>query len=52
MKCRLEKLWIKGGPEDGSNGELTTPLDHESSAASSVSLGDTHIWRDNGDSNV
>jgi len=50
----LEKIWINQDQEAETNG--STPhldhLDREESAASSISLGDTHIWRDSGDSNV
>ncbi|TVY15078.1 Calcium permeable stress-gated cation channel 1 [Lachnellula arida] len=45
----LEEIWINKGSE--SNGDASE-LDREDSAASSVSLGDTHIWRDNGEENV
>jgi hypothetical protein len=39
--------------ESDLNGDAPQPdLDREESAASSLSLGDTHIWRDNGDANV
>jgi len=51
----LEKIWIDKRSEPDSNGESAEPssqIQHEESAASSMSLGDTHIWRDNGDSNV
>jgi len=50
----LGKLWIDNGSDpsqpngDASEAEIT----REDSATSSVSLGDTHIWRDNGDANV
>jgi hypothetical protein len=49
----LEKMWINknSGSESESTGE-PTQLEREESLASSVSLGDTHIWRDNGDGNV
>ena len=47
----LEKVWInKKSDSNGDAPELA--LDREQSAASSVSLGDTHIWRDNGEANV
>lgn len=54
---RLHKIWINKKDEDNSIGDdpQNAPengLDREESAASSVSLGDTHIWRDNGDANV
>jgi len=45
----LEKLWIKGVTSDSngdSNGDsVIPPLSREESAASIVSLGDAHIWR-------
>lgn len=59
----LEKIWVTGRSDsvstglDGS-GSSIDPQEQEyherreASAASSVSLGDTHIWRDNGDANV
>ncbi|KUJ22613.1 DUF221-domain-containing protein [Mollisia scopiformis] len=47
----LEKVWINKTSE--SNGDASqSDLNREESAASSLSLGDTHIWRDNGDANV
>lgn len=59
----LEKLWIPGRGEsmdssavasDSSpdGGDQDFQMHREESAASTVSLGDTHIWRDNGDENV
>ena len=52
---RLEKIWLNAGPNpNGSStpaGDLAQ-ADREESTASSVSLGDTHIWRDNGEANV
>jgi hypothetical protein len=52
----LEKVWInkRSEGESESNGDSAVPSEaqHEDSATSSVSLGDTHIWRDSGDSNV
>ncbi|TVY75731.1 Calcium permeable stress-gated cation channel [Lachnellula suecica] len=45
----LDKLWLDKKPD--SSGD-TPVFDREESAASSVSLGDTHIWRDNGEENV
>jgi len=50
----LEKLWVDNGSDaNQSNGEVPeAEIAREDSAASSVSLGDTHIWRDNGDANV
>lgn len=49
----LEKMWIRDRDESESNDGLSSAqIEREQSAASSVSLGDTHIWRDNGDSNV
>jgi hypothetical protein len=50
MVIRLEKLWINKA-DDASNGD-SAPLDQQESTSSSLSLGDTHIWRDNGDANV
>ncbi|RDW64203.1 DUF221-domain-containing protein [Coleophoma crateriformis] len=53
----LEKIWING--QKGSNDDSTNrgaqspdPLGRQASTESSVSLGDTHIWRENGDNNV
>lgn len=47
----LEKpMTDKGSDENGQTS--STSLQHEESAGSSLSLGDTHIWRDNGDTNV
>ncbi|KAJ5032320.1 uncharacterized protein L3040_008927 [Drepanopeziza brunnea f. sp. 'multigermtubi'] len=52
----LEKLWINRDGDEGShsNGDIPPESDifREDSNTSSVSLGDTHIWRDNGDANV
>ncbi|RDL36906.1 Uncharacterized protein BP5553_06258 [Venustampulla echinocandica] len=45
----LEKPWINN--DSDSSGDVPNQ-DREASAASSISLGDTHIWRDNGDANV
>jgi hypothetical protein len=45
-------MWVDKAAESTTNGDSAIPLQHEESAASSMSLGDTHIWRDNGDSNV
>lgn len=51
MIHRLEKIWINDAP--GSEPNSSTPqLDREESASSSISFGDTHIWREVGDSNV
>jgi hypothetical protein len=51
ISSSLEKVWINGIPD--SNGDVvTSELDREESATSSVSLGDTHIWRDNGETIV
>lgn len=47
----LEKMWITKSPDAESNGEVPQ-LGREESLASSVSMGDTHIWRDDGDANV
>jgi hypothetical protein len=47
----LEKMWINSDPEEQSYGEAAQ-LAREESLASSVSIGDTHVWRDNGDANV
>ncbi|TEY57521.1 hypothetical protein BOTCAL_0215g00020 [Botryotinia calthae] len=41
----LEKIWINKDPDSEPN-DSTPQLDREESAASSLSLGDTHIWRD------
>ncbi|KAH6671090.1 hypothetical protein B0J14DRAFT_564777 [Halenospora varia] len=47
----LEKLWVnKASDSNGGVDDDNVPdLRREESAASSLSLGDTHIWRDNGD---
>ncbi|KAJ8069696.1 hypothetical protein OCU04_000121 [Sclerotinia nivalis] len=47
----LEKIWINKAPDSEPN-ESTPQLDREESAASSISLGDTHIWREASDTNV
>ncbi|KAM0165255.1 hypothetical protein ACHAQE_002418 [Botrytis cinerea] len=47
----LEKIWINKDPDSEPNGS-TPQLDREESAASSLSLGDTHIWREVGDENI
>ena len=52
---RLRKIWINNGPEAESNGEsnvTSAQLDREESVETTTSMGDAHIWRDNGDSNV
>ncbi|KAF7938324.1 hypothetical protein BELL_0283g00080 [Botrytis elliptica] len=46
----LEKIWINKDPDSEPNGS-TPQLNREESAASSLSLGDTHIWREVGDEN-
>lgn len=60
----LEKIWISERPNIDTtdpavfitDAERAEDRDHreerEASTASSLSLGDTHIWRDDGDSNV
>lgn len=51
----LEKMWINKNTESESESESSgeaAQLAREESLASSVSMGDTHIWRDNGDGNV
>ncbi|KAL2072731.1 hypothetical protein VTL71DRAFT_12074 [Oculimacula yallundae] len=50
----LGNLWIENSSEaPQSNGDASeAELIREDSARSSVSLGDAHIWRENGDSNV
>jgi len=56
LTAPLHKIWINKGDSDsngnGAQDATEADLDREESAASSVSLGDTHIWRDNGDANV
>ncbi|THV52355.1 hypothetical protein BGAL_0081g00060 [Botrytis galanthina] len=47
----LEKIWINKDPDSEPNGS-TPQLNREESAASSLSLGDTHIWREVGDENI
>lgn len=55
---RLAKVWLDASPEiNGFHGEPEAQpsvphLQHEESASSSVSLGDTHIWREAAHSNV
>jgi hypothetical protein len=49
MRNSLEKVWIHQKPDSRNE---TPVLEHEESNASLVSLGDTHIWRENGDRNV
>jgi hypothetical protein len=54
-KYRLEKMWINRASRTDDNGDDETPsseIVREESAASSMSLGDTHVWRENGDDNV
>ncbi|KAL3417820.1 hypothetical protein PVAG01_10830 [Phlyctema vagabunda] len=48
----LEKVWLNGQPQTNGGTSSPDPLGRQESTESSVSLGDTHIWRDNGDSNV
>lgn len=48
---RLEEIWINKAPDSEPSGS-TPQLGREESAASSISLGDTHIWREVGDANV
>jgi len=49
----LERMWINKAPgNESETHEEPSQLDREESGASTVSLGDTHIWRDNGDANV
>jgi hypothetical protein len=43
-------MWIDSQEE--RDPDPINVLDHEDSTTSSVSLGDTHIWRENGDNNV
>ncbi len=56
--CSLEKVWIDksfdGNTDSDTNGDATSSAveRRERSAASSLSLGDTHIWRAVGDNNV
>jgi hypothetical protein len=48
----LEKMWVFKTPRSDSNSEGAPPLNRGESLASSVSIGDTHVWRDNGDRSV
>lgn len=48
----LEKMWIYGSSSDEDSDRSPAQLAREESQASSVSMGDAHIWRDNGDVNV
>lgn len=48
----LEKMWINRDDRDESANDDSADLDRQESTSSSLSLGDTHIWRDNGDANV
>lgn len=56
MLLRLERPWLTKEREaangDGTSEGVPTQIDREESGTSSVSLGDTHVWRDNGDANV
>jgi hypothetical protein len=60
MTSSLEKIWISKPPgvdTDGATFESDAEdpeyqEERDQSNASSLSLGDTHIWRDNGDANV
>jgi calcium permeable stress-gated cation channel len=48
----LEKLWINRESTSDDDDTPSPEIVHEESVASSVSLGDTHVWRENGDDNV
>ncbi|KAH8602919.1 hypothetical protein B0O99DRAFT_647721 [Bisporella sp. PMI_857] len=49
----LEKMWVHNSPDsEDSYGDTPPSLDREESVASTISMGDTHIWRDNDDTNV
>lgn len=48
----LEKMWIRERSESEESIDESPRFDREESTASSVSMGDTHVWRDNGDANV
>ncbi|CZR51120.1 related to A.thaliana hyp1 protein [Phialocephala subalpina] len=48
----LQKLWVNKSSDSNGDAPESSDLAREESAASSVSLGDTHIWRDNGEANV
>ncbi len=54
MECRLEKVWINESKPGTSDEAPSSPplIEHQESSDSQVSLGDTHIWRENGDENV
>jgi hypothetical protein len=53
LTAPLEKVWINGTSVTNGNGDAPdSELNREESTTSSLSLGDTHIWRDNGDANV
>jgi hypothetical protein len=41
-------MWVEGAPE----AESEDLLEPQQSTDSSVSLGDTHVWREDGDNNV
>jgi len=43
-------MWINR--ESTSDDTPSPEIFHEESAASSMSLGNTHVWRENGDGNV
>lgn len=45
-------MWINRDDGDESANDDSADLDRQESTSSSLSLGDTHIWRDNGDGNV
>jgi hypothetical protein len=48
----LEKMWIRERSESEDTIDESPQFDREESTASSASMGDTHVWRDNGDAIV
>jgi calcium permeable stress-gated cation channel len=45
-------MWINRALASDDNDTPSPEIVREESAASSMSLGDTHVWRENGDDNV
>jgi calcium permeable stress-gated cation channel len=46
-------MWInRTSRSDDDDGTPSPEIVREESAASSMSLGDTHVWRENGEDNV
>lgn len=45
-------MWINQAPTSDDDETPSPDIVREESAASSMSLGDTHVWRENGDDYV